>query len=81
MSSNIVAFPAVSRSIGRLLDRLVLRPLASWRAREAAYSELMALDDHMLSDIGISRSQIPGILAGEMTRHPAANENKPAAVA
>jgi uncharacterized protein YjiS (DUF1127 family) len=37
---------------------------ADWRRRERAYSELMALDDHSLADIGISRSDIRAICEG-----------------
>jgi uncharacterized protein YjiS (DUF1127 family) len=37
---------------------------ADWRRRERAYAELMALDDHSLADIGISRSDIRAITEG-----------------
>lgn len=35
---------------------------ADWRQRRRAYDELMALDDRSLADIGIHRSQIPGLV-------------------
>ena len=38
--------------------------LASRRQRRRAMEELMALDDRSLADIGIHRSQIPGVVAG-----------------
>jgi uncharacterized protein YjiS (DUF1127 family) len=38
--------------------------IANWRRRERAYSELMALDDHSLADIGIRRSEIRAICEG-----------------
>jgi uncharacterized protein YjiS (DUF1127 family) len=38
--------------------------LSDWRRKQQAYSELMALDDRSLADIGINRSQIPGIVEG-----------------
>ena len=38
--------------------------LAVWRRQQQAYAELMALDDRSLADIGIHRSQIPGIVEG-----------------
>lgn len=38
--------------------------LSEWRRRQLAYAELMALDDHALADIGIRRSEIPGIVEG-----------------
>jgi uncharacterized protein YjiS (DUF1127 family) len=37
---------------------------ADWRRRERAYDELMALDDHSLADIGISRSNIRAVCEG-----------------
>jgi uncharacterized protein YjiS (DUF1127 family) len=36
---------------------------AAWRQRRRAYDELYALDDRSLADIGISRSEIPYVLA------------------
>ncbi len=38
--------------------------LAAWRRRHQAYVELMGLDDRSLADIGIHRSQIPGLIFG-----------------
>jgi uncharacterized protein YjiS (DUF1127 family) len=38
--------------------------LAEWRHRHQAYSELMRLDDRSLADIGIHRSEIPGLIYG-----------------
>jgi uncharacterized protein YjiS (DUF1127 family) len=64
-------------SLGSLLSRLVLVPLARLKARETAYEELMSLDDHMLKDIGITRSQIPGVVRGVIDPRQASNENKP----
>jgi uncharacterized protein YjiS (DUF1127 family) len=43
--------------------------LSQWRRRERSYSELMALDDRSLADIGVSRSQIPALVYGP--REPA----------
>ena len=37
---------------------------ADWRRKQQAYSELMALDDRSLADIGIRRSEIPAIVEG-----------------
>jgi uncharacterized protein YjiS (DUF1127 family) len=47
--------------------------LAEWRRRHQAYAELMALDDRSLADIGIRRSEIPGIIE----RSSASKERKP----
>ncbi len=38
--------------------------VAEWRRRERAYSELKALDDRSLADIGIHRSQIRALVEG-----------------
>ena len=38
--------------------------IARRRQRRRAYDELMALDDRTLADIGIHRSQIPGLVEG-----------------
>ncbi|MGH7092003.1 MAG: DUF1127 domain-containing protein [Stellaceae bacterium] len=38
--------------------------LAARHARRLAYTELTALDDRALADIGIHRSQIPAIVEG-----------------
>jgi uncharacterized protein YjiS (DUF1127 family) len=38
--------------------------LSQWRRREQAYSELMALSDRDLADIGVRRSEIPAIVEG-----------------
>jgi uncharacterized protein YjiS (DUF1127 family) len=38
--------------------------LSQWRRREQAYSELMALNDRELADIGVRRSEIPAIVEG-----------------
>ena len=35
---------------------------SGWRKRQRAYGELMALDDRSLADIGIHRTQIPGLV-------------------
>ena len=36
--------------------------LADRRDRRRAYEELAALDDHSLADIGLHRSQLPGMV-------------------
>ena len=51
------------------------RAFSEWRQRELAYSELMALDDHSLADIGIHRSQISALVAGDPAPKPPAPRN------
>ncbi len=60
---------------GSLLNRYIIKPLSSWRARQVAMEELMSLDDHILADIGISRGEIPGIVTGRIQPRRAANED------
>jgi uncharacterized protein YjiS (DUF1127 family) len=48
---------------------------AEWRRRHLAYAELMALDDRSLADIGIRRSEIPGII--ERSHGSGGAERKP----
>lgn len=60
---------------GSLLYRYIVKPLASWRARQVAMEELMSLDDHILADIGINRGEIPGIVTGRIQPRRAANDD------
>jgi uncharacterized protein YjiS (DUF1127 family) len=39
------------------------RSFAEWRQRRRAFDELYALDDRSLADLGITRSEIPHLLA------------------
>lgn len=79
--SNFTSRTADSNAVLRLVDRFILAPWAEWRCRQLALAELSRLDDHMLADIGITRGEIPGIVAGELPPRRASNENKPSAAA
>ena len=60
--------PSFAWLVGQLSAVLVagiVGALTRWYDRQKAYSELMALDEHTLRDIGVSRSQIP-ILVSQM---------------
>ena len=49
---------------------------AAWRARRQAENELAQLDDRMLADLGLTRSQIAAAIEGRVHRvGPVANEN------
>jgi uncharacterized protein YjiS (DUF1127 family) len=81
MTTQTYAQPALPGALGRMLDRLVVKPFARWQARQQALDELLALDDHMLADIGITRGEIPGIATGKVRPIRAINENKPTVAA
>jgi uncharacterized protein YjiS (DUF1127 family) len=55
--------PRVGMALGNLFAVLG-RSLAAWSERHAALRELNALDDRMLKDIGITRGDIPAVVAG-----------------
>ncbi len=55
--------PSVGVALGNLFAVLV-KSLAAWSERRTAYRELSALDNRMLSDIGITRADIPAVVAG-----------------
>jgi uncharacterized protein YjiS (DUF1127 family) len=40
------------------IDRLAIRPVLAWYHQRVTQRELMALDDHQLADIGLSRGEI-----------------------
>jgi uncharacterized protein YjiS (DUF1127 family) len=52
------------KSKGLVLSLLAyaVRRIANWGHKRAAYRNLMALDDRMLADIGLSRQDIPGLV-------------------
>lgn len=53
----------LARPTGRALAWLA-SPLTAWWTRTQVYDELMGMDDRMLDDIGISRSDIPAVASG-----------------
>jgi uncharacterized protein YjiS (DUF1127 family) len=57
--------PSLAWLVGQLVAVLVTpvgRSVARWYDRQKAYSELMALDEHTLRDIGVTRSEIPVLI-------------------
>jgi len=54
----------------RLIDRY-----RRWMLRRQTATQLLQLDDHMLSDIGVSRSEIP-YLAARQAAHRVARERE-----
>jgi uncharacterized protein YjiS (DUF1127 family) len=55
--------PTVGEAFGNLVGTVAGKLLA-WNDRQVALRELNALDDRMLSDIGITRGDIPAVVAG-----------------
>jgi uncharacterized protein YjiS (DUF1127 family) len=62
------------------LNAVFVAPLARWRKREALANELYSLDERMLKDIGLSRSEIPFIVSGDRVATPH-QDNRPARAA
>jgi len=56
-------FARLARAGWGWVKAYLVEPIASAIRAERAYRELMALDDRTLADIGISRSEISGIVA------------------
>ena len=48
-----------------------------WVARQELRSQLWAMDERQLSDIGITRAQIEDVVSGRVTRDADAAERKP----
>lgn len=65
------AIGAAVAGLRRLYRTLVVARLERRRTRQAAYRELMSMDEHMLRDIGITRGDIPYVVRGG-----AVNENQ-----
>jgi len=64
------AIAAKLRQVGRVLGRTFAR-FAGWRRYRSAVAELQGLDIRTLSDIGITRADIPRVAAGLWMPEPA----------
>ena len=60
----------------------LVRRLRHWRARRVAIRQLSKLDDRLLRDIGIDRSQLPIVVGGLLreSERPAAAPKPPSVV-
>ncbi len=47
----------------------LLARLAAWRRRQREMNELAGMSAHDLADIGLTRSDLPAIAAGELMSH------------
>ncbi|MSO84839.1 MAG: DUF1127 domain-containing protein [Rhodospirillales bacterium] len=56
-------FGRLARGAWAWVKTYLVEPIASALKAERAYRELMALDDRTLADIGITRSEIPSVVA------------------
>jgi|SRR5690606_34485027 uncharacterized protein YjiS (DUF1127 family) len=70
----------LARKVKSAFNTVVVEPLARWRRREALARELYSLDDRMLRDIGLTRSEIPFIVSGKRLETPH-QDNSPAKAA
>lgn len=72
--SRDVRLALAGQSLGNLIASATQYVTALWQ-RAAAEAELRGLDDRTLHDMGLSRSDIPAAVAGEMYRGEPSNEN------
>lgn len=56
--------PSLAAAFGEMLHDLLVAPVALWNKRRAAFGALNALDDRMLSDIGVARAEIGTVVKG-----------------
>lgn len=59
----------------RWVGRGLIAPFAAMRRRQREYEELMSLDDHILADIGVTRSDIPYLIKDCANQGEAGNDN------
>jgi uncharacterized protein YjiS (DUF1127 family) len=60
-----------SLGLGAFLETALVRPVVRYIRRRRAYDNLMALDDRMLNDIGVSRDEIPALVRNLTGARPA----------
>ncbi|HWA50860.1 MAG TPA: DUF1127 domain-containing protein [Dongiaceae bacterium] len=56
--------PSLAAAFGELVHDLLVAPVVLWNKRRAAFGALNALDDRMLSDIGVARAEIGSVVKG-----------------
>jgi uncharacterized protein YjiS (DUF1127 family) len=58
-----LAFMRLMAAAAGFVRHRVVEPIKRWHERRQMQTALMALDDHMLADIGINRWEIPGVVS------------------
>ena len=61
----VAGFGRVLHGAGAALSRALGR-VRAWRNRHAALRQLLALDDHLLQDIGLSRAEVQAAVDGTL---------------
>ena len=69
---SVYAYKAVSAVAESVAN--AVGAVRAWRARRASIDELSRLDDHLLKDIGIHRSEIRAAVNGMLSRPPARSD-------
>ncbi len=69
---SVYAYKAVSAVAESVAN--AVGAVRAWRARRASIDELSRLDDHLLKDIGIDRSEIRAVVNGMLSRPPARSD-------
>ena len=67
---SLIRYQAQKEQVKMLVDIIlwVVRPVRDWIKNSNMRNELETLDDRILADIGISRSDIPSIIANNSVR-------------
>ena len=70
-------FSKMVSNVAEIVDRLIIRRLIKWHNRRIAIAELNRLDDRMLADIGLMRSEIPQVIDGMLRASVKADPQPP----
>jgi uncharacterized protein YjiS (DUF1127 family) len=68
MSATFLEKRSAGPDIWRLLGSRFLEVLSAWRRARGTYRALSELDDEMLHDIGLHRSEIASVALGVRSR-------------